>query len=124
VASGDWSEPSGDRSAAARNTSASRTSRAPQPVARLVDRNLNQPRPQRRVRAETAERRVRLHEHILRHLLGLGSRARDQKRGPEHRVAVALNYHLIRRHVSMPHALDQHTVGALAQIQRPDHHHS
>ena len=52
-------------------------------VARLVGDDREQPRAQRRVLAEAAERAVRLHEGVLHGLLGVGGRASDDVCGAE-----------------------------------------
>src|SRR5262249_19099176 len=53
------------------------------PVARLVGDDAQQPRPEGRALAKAAERAPRLHETVLRRVLGVARVARDQVGGAE-----------------------------------------
>src|SRR6185503_16171720 len=86
-------------------------------VARLVRHDLQQPRSERRARAEAAERAVGLHEPVLCALLRVCGRARDQVCRPEGGLLMPSHEFLVGRGVATLRLLDEHRV-----IQWPAHH--
>ena len=76
-------------------------------VPRLVDDDLEQPRPERRAAAKAAERREGLHERVLRRLLGVRGRARDEVRGPECDLLMQHDESLVGRGVATLRLLDE-----------------
>src|SRR5262249_62279317 len=90
-------------------------------VTRLVGCDRDQPRTERRVSAEAAERPPGLDECVLGGILGVGCVAHDQIGNSEHDVSVRLDQLLERAHVAALRSQHELLLGAWTALHSGDY---